>query len=113
MAIFLVWWNTVGVFVSCVLTSSLAHSQQKSKLPRIIEAAKRERQLSLYGAFSGGLQATTEERRSFWIDFAKVPVYRDQVHPYLGDSMNLREFPLSVPRFLPLNAAAPKNVSDG
>lgn len=57
------WWITFFLLVSSVFTSASAQAQENQNLSRIVEEAKKERLLSLYGAFSGGLQATPEGRK--------------------------------------------------
>jgi ABC-type Fe3+ transport system substrate-binding protein len=56
-------WIFVLLFVASTSPTISAEAQETQNSKGIIEQAKRERQLSLYGAFSGGLQATPEGRK--------------------------------------------------
>ncbi|HWP56957.1 MAG TPA: extracellular solute-binding protein [Candidatus Acidoferrales bacterium] len=53
----------VAVFAAVVFAQSSASAQESRQLAKIIEEAKKEKELSIYGSFTGSLQATPEGRK--------------------------------------------------
>jgi ABC-type Fe3+ transport system substrate-binding protein len=60
-------FTSISILLSAILwasgTNFFAQAQERPQLAKVIEGAKREGQLSLYGAFTGSLQAAPEGRR--------------------------------------------------
>jgi iron(III) transport system substrate-binding protein len=63
MRIFLLLLMTAAVLLLGFFAPVSVEAQQNPQLAKMVEEAKKERQLSLYGSFTGGLQATPEGRK--------------------------------------------------